>query len=161
MDDAKAQALSDTREIIDVMNQYTTALDTRNWELLEATMAPDGQANFGNVAGAGVFESPQALVDECRRDLQDLHATQHLQGNYVVEVTGDTANASCYLQASHWAEGLPSGDEFVVWAKYSDDFVRTEKGWRIKMRRLQRIHTAGNQNLFDEARKAAGRTATA
>jgi hypothetical protein len=42
MDDAKLQELSDVREIIDVMNRYTTALDTRNWAMLEATMTPDG-----------------------------------------------------------------------------------------------------------------------
>ena len=58
MDDAKMQELSDVREIIDVMNQYTTALDTRNWEMLEATMAPDGQADFGNLAGVGDPRQP-------------------------------------------------------------------------------------------------------
>src|SRR5690349_11690380 len=87
--DANLQELSDVREIIDVMNRYTTALDTRNWDMLEATMAPDGQADFGNLAGVGILDSPQALVDLCRRSLQDLRATQHLQGNYVVEVKGD------------------------------------------------------------------------
>jgi SnoaL-like domain len=158
MDDAKMQALSDTREIIDVINQYTTALDTKNWEMLKATMTPDGKADFGHLSGAGVLDSPQALVDACRSRLQDLDATQHLQGNYIVEVTGDTAKASCYLQASHWAEGLPGGNQFVVWAKYRDDFVRTGNGWRIKMRYLDTIHTAGNQHLFTEA---AARTARA
>ena len=157
MDDAKVQALSDMREIIDVMNRYTTALDTKDWEMLEATMTPDGQADFGNLAGVGVLESPQALVDACRGALQDLRATQHLQGNYVVEVTGDTAKASCYLQASHFAEDLPGGNEFVVWAKYHDDFVRTENGWRIKYRSLETIHRRGNMNLFTEAAVAAGR----
>ena len=117
MDDAKMQELSDVREIIDVMNQYTTALDTRNWDMLEATMTPDGQADFGNLAGVGVLESPQALVELCRKSLQDLRATQHLQGNYAVEVNGDTAQASCYLQANHFQEGLPGGDTFVVWAQ--------------------------------------------
>ena len=107
MDDAKVQELSDVREIIDVMNQYTTALDTRNWEMLEATMTPDGQADFGNLAGVGILDSPQALVELCRKSLQDLRATQHLQGNYAVEVNGDTAQASCYLQANHFQEGLP------------------------------------------------------
>ena len=75
--------------------------------MLEATMAPDGQADFGNLAGVGVLESPQALVELCRKSLQDLRATQHLQGNYAVEVNGDTAQASCYLQANHFQEGLP------------------------------------------------------
>jgi hypothetical protein len=161
MDEAKLQELSDVREIIDVMNQYTTALDSRNWPMLEDTMTPDGQADFGNLAGVGILDSPQALVDLCRRSLQDLKATQHLQGNYVVEVNGDTAQASCYLQANHFAEGLPGGDEFVVWAKYRDDFVRTENGWKIKKRYLDTIHAGGNMNLFAEAAEAAGRTANA
>ena len=109
MDDAKLQELSDVREIIDVMNQYTTALDSRNWAMLEDTMTPDGQADFGNLAGVGILDSPKALVDLCRKSLQDLRATQHLQGNYEVKVSGDTAQASCYLQANHFAEGLPGG----------------------------------------------------
>jgi hypothetical protein len=161
MGDSKTQELSDVREIIDVMNRYTTALDTRNWEMLEATMAPDGQADFGNLAGVGVLDSPQALVDLCRRSLQDLRATQHLQGNFVVTVDGDTAQASCYLQANHFQEGLPGGDTFVVWGKYRDDFVRTEDGWKIKKRYLDTTAAGGNMNMFAEAAEAAGRTATA
>ena len=46
-------------------------------------------------------------------------------------LNGDTAKASCYLQANHFQEGLPSGDVFQVWAKYRDDFVRTPNGWKI------------------------------
>src|SRR5262245_55769094 len=129
--------------------------------MVEPTRAPHAQADFGNLAGVGVLESPQALVDLCRRSLQDLKATQHLQGNYIVEVSGDTAQASCYLQANHFADGLPGGDEFVVWAKYRDDFVRTENGWKIKKRYLDTIHAGGNMNLFTDAAQPAGRTATA
>jgi hypothetical protein len=154
-----AQELSDVREIIDVINQYTTALDTRNWEMLEATMAPDGQADFGNLAGVGILDSPQALVELCRNSLKDLRATQHLQGNYVVAVNGDTAQASCYLQANHFQEGLPGGDVFSVWGKYRDDFVRTANGWKIKKRYLDTIHAAGNMNMFAEARDAAAASA--
>jgi hypothetical protein len=157
MDEARLQQLIDEKEIIDVMNQYTTALDTRNWELLESTMTPDGVADFGDLAGVGILDSPQALVDLCRSSLQDLRATQHLQGNYVVEVNGDSAEASCYLQANHFQEGLPGGDTFVVWAKYRDKFVRTPNGWKIKHRNLDTISAGGNMNLFAEAAEAAGR----
>jgi hypothetical protein len=44
-----------------------------------------------------------------------------------------------------------------VWAKYSDDFVRTKNGWRIKKRYLETLHAGGNMNLFTEAAVAAGR----
>ena len=157
MDDARLQQLMDEKEIVDVMIAYTTALDTRDWEKLAACMAPDGEADFGNLAGVGVLDSPQALVDLCRNSLQDLRATQHLQGNFVVAVDGDTAEASCYLQANHFQEGLPGGDTFVVWAKYRDRFVRTGEGWKIKHRNLDTIAASGNLNLFAEAAAAAGR----
>ena len=43
-----------------------------------------------------------------------------------------------------------------MWAKYRDDFVRTENGWKIKKRYLDTIHAGGNMNLFAEAAEAAG-----
>ena len=158
MDEAGVQQLIDEKEIVDVMNAYTTALDTKNWGLLESTMAADGQADFGDLAGVGTIDSPQALVELCRRSFRDLRATQHLQGNYHVTVHGDAAHASCYVQASHFQEGLPGGDTFVVFAKYRDRFVRTPKGWKIKHRRLDTISASGNTNMFAESVAAASGT---
>jgi ketosteroid isomerase-like protein len=159
MDPKLQQQLLDEKEIVDVMNAYTTALDTRDWDLLAPTFTPDGDADFGNIAGVGALDSPQAVVDLCRGALQNLQATQHLQGNYVVEVDGDTATASCYLQANHFYDGAPGGNVFVVWAKYTDQFVRTADGWKIKHRDLAAISAGGNQNLFNEAAELAGKAA--
>lgn len=158
MDEARLQPLLDEKEIVDVMTAYTTALDTRDWDLLESCFAPDGDADFGNLAGVGVLDSPQALVELCRGALQDLQATQHLQGNFVVEVDGDRATSSCYFQANHFLDGAPGGNVFVVWGKYRDRFVRTGDGWRIQHRNLDTISAGGNQNLFAEAAELAGRT---
>jgi ketosteroid isomerase-like protein len=158
MDDARLQQLFDEKEIVDVMTAYTTALDTKDWDLLASSFTPDGDANFGNLAGVGALDSPQAIVELCRGALQDLQATQHLQGNFVVEVDGNTARSSCYLQANHFLEGAPGGSMFVVWGKYRDQFVRTGDGWKIKHRNLDTISTGGNQNLFAEAAEMAGRT---
>ena len=69
---------------------------------------------------------------------------------------GDTATASCYLQANHFYDGAPGGNVFVVWAKYTDQFVRTGDGWKIKHRDLAAISAGGNQNLFNEAAELAG-----
>jgi hypothetical protein len=158
MGEERLQRLLDEHEIVDVMNAYTTALDTKDWGLLESCFTPDGDADFGNLAGVGALDSPQALVDLCRGALQDLQATQHLQGNYLVEVDGDTAQASCYFQANHFLEGAPGGNVFTVWGKYRDRFVRTGDGWKIQHRNLDTISAGGNQNLFAEAAEMAGRT---
>jgi ketosteroid isomerase-like protein len=159
MDEARVQQLIDSREIVDVMNAYTTALDTQDWDLLASCFTPDGDADFGNIAGVGALDTPQAVVDLCRGALENLQATQHLQGNYVVEVDGDNATASCYLQASHFMDGAPGGNLFTVWGKYTDRFVRTGDGWRIKHRDLRAISAGGNLDLFNEAAEIAGRAA--
>jgi len=151
MDDAGLQQLIDEKAIVEVMNAYTRALDTKNWELLESTMAPDGTADFGDLAGVGTLDSPQALVELCRRSFRNLRATQHLQGNYVVKIDGESAKASCNIQASHFQEGLPGGETFFVFARYQDRFVRTPEGWRIKHRRLETISATGNTNMFAES----------
>lgn len=157
MDDARLQQLLDEKQIIDVMTAYTTALDTKDWDLLASCFTPDGDADFGNLAGVGALDSPQAVVELCRGALRDLQATQHLQGNFVVDVDGNTARSSCYFQANHFLEGAPGGNVFVVWGKYRDQFVRTRDGWKIKHRNLDTMSTGGNQHLFTEAAEMAGR----
>jgi hypothetical protein len=122
-----AHELKDKWDIVDVVNRYTRALDTRDWDMLAAVFTEDGGAEF-DVLGIGHRPTPQAVVDLCRNALQDLTATQHLQGNHVVEVDGDTANAVCYMQATHFAEGCPGGDSFIVWSTVRDQFVRTPPG---------------------------------
>jgi ketosteroid isomerase-like protein len=159
MDEATVQRLQDEKEIVDVINAYTTALDTRDWELLASCFTPDGDADFGNIAGVGALDTPQAVVDLCRGALQNLQATQHLQGNYTVEVDGDTATAFCNLQANHFMEGAPGGGVFTVWGTYTDRFVRTGDGWKIKHRDLKSIYAGGNLNLFNEAAEMAGQAA--
>jgi hypothetical protein len=154
--DETVQRLLDEKQIIDVINAYTTALDTRDWDLLKSCFTPDGDADFGNISGVGALDTPQAVVDLCRGALENLQATQHLQGNYWVQVDGDTATAGCYLQANHFQEGAPGGSVFTVWGTYVDRFVRTADGWKIKHRDLRAISAGGNMNLFNEAAEMAG-----
>jgi hypothetical protein len=158
MDESTLQELIDKQAIIEVMTRYTTGLDTRDWDLLKSCFTPDGDADFGALAGVGVLESPEALVDLCRASLQDLQATQHLQGNFEVEVQGDTANAKCYFQANHFLDTAPGGSNFVVWGTYRDRLVRSDDGWKIAHRELIPTSVGGNPNLFAEAAELAGRT---
>src|SRR4051812_3402788 len=109
MDEARVQQEIDAREIVDVMNAYTTALDTRDWDLLASCFTPDGDADFGNIAGVGALDTPQAVVDLCRGALENLQATQHLQGNYVVADGGVTPTDTAGFPAHHLNLGAPGG----------------------------------------------------
>ena len=147
MDEAKAQELSDVREIIDVMNRYTTALDTRNWAMLEATMTPDGQADFGNLAGVGSSTarrpSSSSAASRCRT-ARDAAPARQLR----VKVTGDTID-ELLLQANHFQKACRAATGRVD--KYRDDFVHRE---RLADQALPRH--GRNMNLFAGAARLPG-----
>jgi hypothetical protein len=43
---------SDRVAVLDVVASYATALDTKNWSLLETLFAPDATVSFGSSVGA-------------------------------------------------------------------------------------------------------------
>ena len=106
------QHFSDHLEIQSVLNLYASAIDKRHWSQLEQVFTPDAVANF---IGIGQFEGRQAITDLISSVLCQCAATQHLLGNYEIQVNGDEAHTTCYLSAMHagWAtmraKCLPSG----------------------------------------------------
>jgi hypothetical protein len=76
-----------------------------------------------------------------------LSRTQHLVGTFVVDVRGDEATSSCHLHAQHVRTGVPGGEKYVIAGRYADRFARTQDGWRIRARRLDRWWTAGNSQV--------------
>lgn len=135
------QVAVDRSEVADLLARYAIALDTRDWELLARCFTPDATYRFahtGDVTGAA------EIVAVCRRSLEPLDASQHLVGAASIEVDGDRARSRCPFQAQHVRGGLDGGRLYVVAGTYLDELLRTEHGWRIERRELQRVWTDGN-----------------
>jgi 3-phenylpropionate/cinnamic acid dioxygenase small subunit len=135
------QQLLDERAIIGVCVRYATAIDDRDWERLRSCFVPDA---------VGIYHADRVLIgypaieEAVRTAVTPLSRTQHLVTNFTVVLDGDRATSRCYLHAQHVRAGLPGGETFVIAGRYSDRFVRTDDGWRIRERRLDRWWTAGN-----------------
>ena len=139
--DPAIQQLLDERAIIDVCVRYATAIDDSDWERLRSCFLPDA---------VGIYHADRpltgyaAIEEAVRTAVTPLSRTQHLVTNFTVVLDGDRATSRCYLHAQHVRAGLPGGETFVIAGRYSDRFVRTDDGWRIRERRLDRWWTAGN-----------------
>ena len=150
----RLQDLIDTGDIIGVAVRYATALDAHEWERFRTCFVPDAVAVY---QGVGRLEGVDAIEQACRASLEPLDASQHLVSNFEVEVHGDRATATCYLQAQHVLTGTPGGDTFTVAGTYVDALVRTPNGWRIVSRELRHSWTAGNRAVLGgRARQRAG-----
>ncbi len=138
------QVLLDRIEIGELLARYSTALDSRDWDLLGEVFLPDAECDYGSLGNPHGVEEITALV---RGTIADLDATQHLVGNVVVSVRGDEATAECYLISQHIRQGTPGGDHYLLGGRYTDRVVRTPAGWRIAHRTLHRMWTTGNRDV--------------
>ncbi len=139
--DADLQRLTDRQEIADLCAPYTFALDTRDWpsvrELLRrhGRVRPSGRAPGGNRGHPGPLEGSPELLD----------ASQHLLGNVIADVDGDTARATSYFQAQHLRAGTPGGDAYIIAGRYTDTLARTPDGWKIAERVQVYLWRDGNR----------------
>ena len=135
------ETLIDRTEIIDVLNLYALACDSRDWTLFEQIFTPDVKSDYG---GDFVYDNREALVDMIRSMLGGCGPTQHLLGNYRINVSGDTAESVCSVRAFHAGIGPAEGLTFEMWGEYQDRLIRTHGEWRITSRNLNSIWVQGS-----------------
>lgn len=139
-----SQHRDDRRDIEAVLLRYVSAIDGKQYDLLGEVFVPEGVADYVGLAECKGLDNIKQLVSSV---LDRCGATQHLLGNVQIDVQGDAATASCYLQALHVGLGAHAGKTFTVWGIYRDRLVRTTAGWRIRHRELTTLHAEGDIGL--------------
>jgi 3-phenylpropionate/cinnamic acid dioxygenase small subunit len=141
MVDITANDLLEQARINQVLLQYATLLDARNWTGLDEVFTADASVNYH---GVGAFEGRPAIVGVIQGFLDKCGPTQHMIGNVRVSVDGKEASARCYLQATHAGQGSHAGKTMTVWGEYRDRLQLRQEGWRIVHRELFIQHVAGD-----------------
>ncbi|ORV84093.1 nuclear transport factor 2 family protein [Mycolicibacterium iranicum] len=129
------EEISDRLEIQQLLIDYSTAIDQRRFDDLDAVFTPDAYIDY-RVAGGidGSFPEVKAWLKEV---LPNCPAYYHLVGNADVRISygpeGDTATsrAICF---NPMAMGGDGGQIYFVGIWYVDEFVRTDQGWRMSKR---------------------------
>jgi 3-phenylpropionate/cinnamic acid dioxygenase small subunit len=131
-----SQELSDRLLIQDLLTRYATAIDARDWELLDRVFLPDAEIDY--TASGGVRGRYPEVRTWLERALGQFAMSQHLIANPAVELSGDRARARSLL---YNPMGVRREDGslhlFFVGGSYEDELVRTPAGWRIA-RRVER-----------------------
>lgn len=120
----------DRLAIMDLLARYARGIDRCDLETLNGIWAEGATVDFGN----GAADAPgwcQATVAA----LSGMLRTQHMLGQMLIELDGDTAEAETYCQAYHEVAGPDGPYEMLVGGRYLDRLVRTPEGWRIAYRR--------------------------
>ena len=125
------EEISDRLEIQQLLVDYSTAIDRRRFDDLDAVFTPDAYIDYRAMGGIdGRYPEVKALLAEV---LPNFPVYSHMLGNLSVVFDGDTASSRgiCFNPMVIDAEAkqiLFCG----LW--YDDEFVRTAEGWRITSR---------------------------
>lgn len=123
----------DRDAVADTVNRYTYALDERDWDLLDDVFTPDAVARYG-AAAAPAVRGRAAIVAMIRSFLDRCGPSQHLLGNHVIDIDGDTADSVCKARVLHIGAGEHANITYECVGVYRDRLSRTAHGWRIAER---------------------------
>ncbi|HYL50580.1 MAG TPA: nuclear transport factor 2 family protein [Acidimicrobiia bacterium] len=128
------EELADRAEIHDVIVRYGWAIDTKDWALLDSCFTGDAHVDYSSNPGgkAGPYGEVRGWLEKV---MSAFPVTQHLMANIDVTLDGDVARVRTMVtnpQGAATREG--ELHFFFVGARYDDDFVRTDAGWKIARR---------------------------
>lgn len=148
----KAQLAADLAEITQVINLYGMVLDSHSWELMDQIFTEDAIAEFGPASAKWTNIKEFLYGFKVFHESLDNH--MHSMFAPVIKVDGDKATAFTYgdwllvrAAAAEEEEAKAAGytgDSWTGRGWYSDELVRTEKGWRISHRVCKLVYWFGN-----------------
>lgn len=134
--EALLRELADKQAITEVIYRYCRGLDRLDWPTLQSVYHPDAIEDRGD----GLFVGPAAdLAKAALKSLAEAYTvSQHLIGNVLIELDGDTASAESYFQAYHrYVDRAGDGPtEMIMAGRYIDRFERRNGEWRIARRKM-------------------------
>jgi ketosteroid isomerase-like protein len=134
----KLQALIDGDDIRDLARRYAHCVWQKDADGAVNLFTEDGVMDMGDraalVGRAAMLESYRATVATA-----EFRPFVH---NHVLEIDGDTATGTVYLDL----RAVLEGQAMIGHGYYEDVYVRTDVGWRFKSRALNLAHYVEDAN---------------
>ena len=119
-------------------------MDRRDWAAIRAIAADDILAELGT----GELRGRDALIALLRSYLDRCGTTQHLLGNVVIEVSGDTARSRAYVCDMHLNADDAPQQSFRTLGEYSDQWRKIGGRWRLCHRVKDNRASVGSMQVF-------------
>jgi hypothetical protein len=127
------EEISDRLEIQQLIIDYSTAIDTRRFDDLDAVFTPDAYIDYTALGGIeGRYPEVKAWLAEV---LPNFPMYAHMLGNLSVRIDGDAASSRTICFNPMVLPAAAKQDQIMfcgLW--YDDDFLRTADGWRMTRR---------------------------
>lgn len=123
---------------------FARAMDERDWTALDDIAAEDIHAELG----MGEIIGRDKVVAFMRGFLDRCGATQHMLGNVIIDVDGDSAESSAYVCDMHLGSGEHQEQSFRTLGLYRDRWQRSDGRWLLVHRVKDNRGTLGSMAVF-------------
>ncbi|MFC7584502.1 nuclear transport factor 2 family protein [Nonomuraea antimicrobica] len=139
----------DRLDVIDTCTRLAWHADQREWDRLGSVFADEVTLDYTSLnGGEPATLTPAQIVAAWQSVLGGFAATQHLLGNHLVAIDGDTAVCTASFQATHRKAEPYGGSLWTLGGTYRFDLVRTGDGWRITGVVMTATWGDGNRGLM-------------
>lgn len=123
--------LSDIEAIKQLRGRYSRAVDTKDWDLFAASLAPDARLK----SEGGDHQGREAIVASVSSALATA-VTVHHQHTPEIELSGPDSATGIWAM-----EDVVQIGDFRLhgYGHYTEEYVRTEEGWKIQSSTLTRL----------------------
>jgi SnoaL-like domain len=152
--EARLQQLEDRQAITQLVLDYGSSFDRRDWNLHRSLFTDEIEMDFSASIGSGLVRMKAAdWVAGVKPFFESLQATQHVGMPLSIQLQGDRAYARTLLHAQHYQPNARGDAVQRMLGIYEIWFERGTQGWRIQ-KMVQHIDwNEGNWYVF---LKAAG-----
>jgi hypothetical protein len=141
--------LADELAVCRILYQFAAGIDTRNWTLYRSVFTDEIDLDYSSYRAESVGRiSADDWVGRARVLFSGLDASQHCLYNPLVDILGDTAVITIYVQAEHFLINSSGDNWFTLGGYYNDRLVRTEAGWKITAKKLVVTWNRGNRHVL-------------
>ncbi|WP_131738918.1 nuclear transport factor 2 family protein [Actinomadura roseirufa] len=140
-------SVEDRLDIIEVCTRMAWHADQREWERLREIFTESVALDYTSLnGGEPITIGAEQIGGAWKAGLGGYDATQHILGNHLVTLDGDTAVCTAVFQATHRLANPFGSPLWTLGGTYRFDLVR-DGGWRIRGLVMTVTWADGNQNL--------------
>jgi hypothetical protein len=148
------EALAARTAAADVVVAYAMALDAGDWTGFRALFEDEIDLDYSSLGSIRGVMPAQAWVDRCKL-LGAFDATHHKVSNFVVDLDGDEAHVTAYVDAAHFIRQGEADLQGFACGTYRYVLRRGPGGWKIRSCTFTVAGYAGGRAAFDRAFDAA------
>ena len=142
---AEKEGWRDRVAILAILDGYAEAVDRRRFDDLEELFTEDIEFDYGpDWHTVGRKQAIARIADS----LAHCGPTQHLLGNYRVEIDGDEATSRVYVRAFHVGIGAAEGLSYEMAGHCRDAFTCIDGVWRMSRRVGRMIFETGSRDVL-------------